>query len=71
MKSHCPYCDPKQFIIFGFCENCKRRCEPPFYDPDGDMSLLDYEEFRNKWNEQRSDLILDAIRQNGNCEEEI
>jgi ferredoxin len=60
--SYCNYCDPKYFVIYGFCKNCKRRCEPPLFDPDGSDSLLDYEGKRRKWNEQRSDLVIDAMR---------
>jgi len=65
VKSWCNYCDPKYFVIYGFCGNCNRRCECPLFDPKGTMSLLDYEEYRKRWNELRSDLILDAIRREG------
>ena len=62
MKSYCNYCDPKTYTIYGFCKNCKRRCEPPLYEPKSKMSLSDYEEYKARWNEQRSDLILDDMR---------
>ena len=58
----CNYCDPKYYIIYGFCRNCSRRCEPPLFDPKGNMSILDYEEFRREWNKERADLIKDAMR---------
>lgn len=62
MKSYCNYCDPKLFVIYGFCRNCKRRCECPLFEPKGNMSVLDYEEYKNRWNKERPDLMLDAIR---------
>jgi hypothetical protein len=58
----CNYCDPKHFVIYGFCDNCKRRCEPPLFDPSGDISLPDWHEFRRKWNQERSDFMTDVIR---------
>lgn len=62
MKSYCPYCDPKHFMIYGFCGNCKRKCEPPLYEPKSGMSLEDYQKYKISWNEQRADLILDSMR---------
>lgn len=62
----CNYCDPKFFVIYGFCNNCKRRCEPPLFDPKGDVSLQEYEDFKRKWNEDRSDLISDQFRRRKN-----
>lgn len=58
---HCNYCDPKNFVIYGFCKNCTRRCEPPLLDPK-EVGRLCYEIFRRDWNKQRSDLIMDAMR---------
>ena len=59
---YCNYCDPKFFVIYGFCSNCKRRCEPPLFNPKGNISILDHEEMRRNWNKERADLILDAMR---------
>ena len=56
------YCDPKHFTIYGFCRNCNRRCECPLFDPKGLMSFLEYQDYKRRWNEQRSDLTLDAMR---------
>lgn len=53
--SYCESCDPKFFVVYGFCDNCNRRCEPPLFDPKGSMSLLDYDEFRTNWNMKRSE----------------
>ena len=61
MKHYCNYCDPKFFLIYGFCGNCQRRCEPPLFDRFKE-NILDYEEMRTKWNAERSDLFLDVIR---------
>ncbi len=63
---HCNYCDPKFFVIYGFCKNCGRQCEPPLFDPNGSVGILDYDELRKKWNQERADLILDAMRRNEN-----
>lgn len=62
MKSYCPYCDPKHFTIYGFCKNCKRKCECPFFDPKSNMSFSDYETYKKNWNQGRADLVLDAMR---------
>lgn len=53
MKSLCPYCDPKHFVIYGYCRNCSRRCEPPLYANSGKISLQEYDEFCKKWNDKR------------------
>lgn len=66
MKTWCSYCDPKYFVIYGFCSNCKRRCEPPLFYPEGPVHVSDYETFCKKWNEERSDLIIDAMRRTSN-----
>lgn len=58
---YCNYCDPKFFIIYGFCGNCQRRCQPPLFDKET-MNILDYEELKKNWNKERPDLMLDAIR---------
>lgn len=62
MKPWCDYCDPQFFMIFGFCGNCSRRCEPPLFDTKGQESFLDYEEKRRKWIEERVDLIIHTRR---------
>lgn len=62
MTSYCQYCDPKFFVIYGFCGNCKRRCDAPLYDKRSGMSPDDYEDYKFRWNEQKADLILDAMR---------
>ena len=59
---YCNYCDPKFFVIYGFCRNCSRRCEPPVFDPIGSISLEDWLKMRRNWNMERADLMLDAIR---------
>lgn len=58
----CNYCDPKHFTIYGFCKNCRRRCECPLYDPKSGMSPLDHAAFMALWNKERSDLIIDYMR---------
>jgi hypothetical protein len=64
IKSYCNYCDPKYFVIYGFCGNCGRRCEPPLFNMDGkiNFTLEEYLDFKKGWNAQRADLITDAIR---------
>lgn len=62
MKSYCDYCDPKYYIVYGFCVNCARRCYPPLWEPYGDMSFLDYQDYVSQWNMERPDLILDEMR---------
>ena len=62
MKIWCKYCDPKYFVIYGFCNNCKRRCEPLLFDVNEKKSILDWEAMRRKWNTERADLIIDVIR---------
>ncbi len=62
MKSYCNYCDPKHFTIYGFCKNCKRKCEAPLYDPKSGMSIQAYEQYKATWNTGRADLVTDAIR---------
>ena len=57
----CNYCDPKFFVIYGFCANCKRRCEPPLFDPKGNQSAIDYIDQCSNWNAERADLILDEM----------
>jgi hypothetical protein len=66
----CNYCDPKFFVIYGFCRNCNRRCEPPPFDPIGDVSLKDWLEMRINWNAERADLILDAMRRTEDQEDQ-
>lgn len=51
MTDYCEYCDPKKIIVYGFCSKCKRRCDPPLYEPKSTMSLLDYEAYKKRWNE--------------------
>ena len=57
---YCYRCDPRFFVVYGFCI-CGRRCFPPLYDPNGTMGIKDYEEFRAEWNRQRPDLIKDIM----------
>jgi hypothetical protein len=64
----CNSCDPKFFIIYGFCDNCGRRCEPPQFDPKRPIDYVEYNELHKKWNQERSDLILDAMRRMPNEE---
>lgn len=60
MKSWCDYCEPKTFIIYGFCKNCGRRCEPPLCFPG--VKAEDYYNQCKLWNQERGDLILDVMR---------
>lgn len=62
MKYTCEACDPKYFVVYGFCAKCNRRCEPPLWDPDGEISILDHQEMMSNWNKQRSDFINDIVR---------
>lgn len=62
----CDHCDPKYYSVYGFCGNCKRRCQPPLLGPL--MSVEKYIEFRSKWNSERADLMIDYIRQ---CQDEF
>jgi len=62
---YCVYCDPKIFTIYGYCNNCNRRCECPSYDSRSKMSLSDYEAFRYAWNKDRPDIVMDAMRRKG------
>ena len=57
MKSQCNYCDPKHFTIYGFCKNCRRKCECPLHEPKSGMTIENYEAFKKSWNEGRSDLV--------------
>ncbi len=52
---YCNYCDPKNFVIYGFCKNCKRRCECPMFDEKGSMDMWDYEAYKKRWNELKED----------------
>jgi len=36
------------------------------FDEKGSMDMWNYEEYRKRWNELRSDLVLDAIRRQEN-----
>ncbi len=49
----CDYCDPEYFIIYGICKECGRRCEPPLFDPNGDVDFFDHLRMAEKWNEER------------------
>ncbi len=48
----CPYCDPKFYVIYGYCGNCHKKCRAPLFDLHGNMSILDYEEYKRKWYER-------------------
>ena len=52
---YCNYCDPKHFVVYGFCKNCKRRRECPMFDEKGTMDMWDYEEYKKRWNELKED----------------
>lgn len=58
---HCEYCDPSYVIIHGFCDSCGRRCEPPLFDRMESMSISEYNEFKEKWNMERADLMTDKL----------
>lgn len=60
--SWCNHCDPKHFTIYGFCKNCKRRCECPLWEPKSCVSPLDHAALRSRWDKERADLVLDAMR---------
>lgn len=62
MKNYCNYCDPKHFVVYGFCKNCKRKCNPPLYEPKSTMSAIDYQEYCRRWDSDRADTVSDAIR---------
>lgn len=48
---YCRYCDPKYYVVYGFCFNCKRRCQPPsLFDPWDGNTLEEWDETRRKWN---------------------
>lgn len=57
----CNYCDPKYFIVYGFCVNCGRRCQPPLFDPRKD-DAIEWDKMRTEWNKERADLVLDSMR---------
>ncbi len=61
MKSYCNYCDPKHFTLYGFCGNCKRKCECPLYDPRSKMSLEDYAAYKKRWYEQDMNSFLQGF----------
>ncbi len=61
MKTWCNYCDPAHFTIYGFCKNCRRRCEAPLYEPKG-MSFAEYEVYRKRWNDEKDISTSEAIR---------
>ncbi len=62
MKYYCNHCDPRNFTVYGFCKNCKRRCECPLFDPRSGMSLTDYAGYKQRWNDEKPDLMLDIMR---------
>lgn len=62
MSFDCTFCDPKYYVIYGFCRACGKRCEPPLWNPKSDVSHLDHLEMMTKWNMNRADLINDIIR---------
>ncbi len=64
----CDYCDPKYFIVYGFCGTCGHRCEPPLFDPYGDVDFFEHLKEREKWNEERADLIQYTLRKDEDYE---
>jgi hypothetical protein len=58
MKTYCKDCDPKLFIIHGFCGSCRRKCACPLFDPRSKMSLEEYDAYKKRWEEQDLDSFL-------------
>ncbi len=34
---YCSHCNPKDFVVFGFCLNCGKRNNPPLFDHKKEM----------------------------------
>lgn len=60
----CNECDPKHFVIYGFCTECGKRCQPPIFDEEGQMSFLNYEEFKNVCDKDKKVEIGTSIARN-------
>jgi hypothetical protein len=61
MTSYCDQCDPKYFMIYGFCKKCRRKCECPIYETKSGMSISDYEAYQRNWYDNPLDSVLDSI----------
>lgn len=61
MKKPCNYCDPKNTTVYGFCKNCRRKCDCPLYDSKSGLSIEEYEEYKRIWNSPRLDIALDVL----------
>jgi len=48
-KTHCEYCDPEYFYVYGYCGNCKRKYNPPLWDPKGEIPYLNHKEIVENW----------------------
>lgn len=44
----CIACNPKYFIVYGFCPQCKRMCHPPLIDTKN-ISVLDANQMIEDW----------------------
>lgn len=52
MKNYCDHCDPNLYVIYGYCWNCKRKCECPLFDcfnEEGYLDLIEYIKFKEDW----------------------
>jgi hypothetical protein len=55
--TYCKYCDPKIYVIYGYCNICKRRCEPPPMRMFIDVREKEYKRFVREWNKNRDALV--------------
>ncbi len=46
---YCSHCNPKDFVVFGFCLNCGKKCNAPLFDPkqavESRICIQEWEEF--------------------------
>lgn len=52
--NYCASCDPQYFVVYGYCPNCLRMCEPPLVDWL-EMSPLDAQQLHDDWNAAKDD----------------
>ena len=52
MEEICPHCDPKYFVLYGYCRICRRIGEPPLWDEDL-CNFEQYKEFCRIWRREK------------------
>lgn len=44
-EEYCSQCNPKYFVVFGFCLNCGKRCHTPLSEPGQLPNIFAQEEW--------------------------